>query len=192
MSNRQATYHINGMVCDRCIMAVEQLAQKLRLEPAVVELGTLSVFNTLSADQLQRLDRELDALGFELSESSHQQLVSQINSALTDYVRYLESEEQPELFSTYLKDQISYHYNYATQIYKRQTGRSIEQSLIRIKIERVKEWLETTDKTLSEIAWKLNYSSVQYLSNQFKKVTGQTVSEYRANPQSTRTTWDKA
>jgi AraC-like DNA-binding protein len=173
-------------------MAVEQLAQKLELEQADVELGTLSVYQPLSADQLQRLDQELDALGFALSESSHQQLVSQVNSALTDYVRYLEDQDEPQAFSAYLKDRISYHYNYASQLYKQRTGRSIEQSLIRIKIERVKEWLETTDKTLSEMAWKLNYSSVQYLSNQFKKITGQTVSEYRVNPQSTRTTWDKA
>jgi AraC family transcriptional regulator len=173
-------------------MAVEQLADQMDLNDSDVALGALQTGHELDAAELSTLREELQKLGFELSESSHQQLVAQIKSALSDYVRLLEQEDEAPKLSEFLQNRISYHYNYASQIYKDEVGRSIEQSLIRLKIERVKEWLQGEDKTLSEIAWMLNYSSVQYLSNQFKKITGQTVSEYRANPQSTRTAWDKA
>lgn len=167
------------MVCDRCIMAVEQLARELGCESASVEMGSLTTAYVLEGDQLQKLQEGLQKLGFELSKTEHQKLISQVNSSIVEYVDLLKSRDELLPFSDFLSKRITYHYNYATKIYRQQVGKSIEQALIDHKIGQVKALLQSGDQTLSEIAWQLNYSSVQYLSNQFKKITGQTVSEFR-------------
>jgi len=166
------------MVCPRCVESVTSVADKLQLPVDNVNIGTITFSRDLSADELQHLSDKLKDNGFELVSNRNEEIVSLIQAALIDYLDHLEKEKNPAKVSAFIVNRLPYNYSYISNLYSREKGVTIEQYLIKLKIERVKELLDYHKFTLSEIAWKLNYSSVQYLSNQFKGVTGITVTDY--------------
>lgn len=167
------------MVCDRCIMTVREVLEDLSHEVNSVTLGKARVSDDLDKDQLTRIDKQLKEKGFELIKEKNQALIEQIKAQLIEYLKYIEEEEHPQKLSEYLSEHLHRNYSYLSNSFSSQENLTIEQYLIHLKIERVKELLTYEEMTLSEIAWELNYSSVQYLSNQFKKVTGETVSSFQ-------------
>lgn len=166
------------MVCPRCVESVTAVANELKLPVSGVEIGTITFERNLTPDELQQLSDKLVQKGFELVTNRAEEIVNRIQSTLIEYVEHIEKNRDPVKVSEFLTNKLPFNYSYLSQIYSKEKGVTIEQYLIKLKIERVKELLGYEKYTLSEIAWKLNYSSVQYLSNQFKSVTGMTVTEY--------------
>jgi AraC-like DNA-binding protein len=170
---------IKNMVCDRCIASVREVLQGLEYEVTAVELGEATVAELPSNVDREKIAEALREKGFELISSNEEALVEDVRAQLIMYLEKLEEGHDPPKVSTYLSEQLHHNYSYLSNKFSSETKTTIEQYLIQLKIERVKELLSYDELTLSEIAWKLNYSSVQYLSNQFKKVTGETVSSFR-------------
>ncbi len=166
------------MVCPRCVESVTAVATGLKLPVSSVEIGTIDFERDLTTDELQQLSDKLDEKGFELVTNRAGEIVSRIQTTLIAYIEHIEKNRDPVKVSVYLSKKLPFNYSYLSQLFSKEKGETIEHYLIKLKIERVKELLGYDKFTLSEIAWKLNYSSVQYLSNQFKSVTGLTVTDY--------------
>lgn len=167
------------MVCDRCIASVQSVLADLGYEVDLVVLGKANISEDPDEKELAKIASQLSKKGFELIRDNDKALVEDIKTRLISYLNHIEEQENPEKLSTFLENELEYNYSYLSKYFSDHAGITIEKYLINLKIERVKELLTYQEMTLSEIAWKLNYSSVQYLSNQFKKVTGQTVSSFR-------------
>lgn len=176
---------IKNMVCPRCVEAVEGIAKELNLPAEDVSIGQVRFSRKISEEEESELSARLQERGFELVMDRESELVSRVKAALISYVTHLEKSDNPQKASVYISGKLHYNYSYLSHVFAEKEGVTIESFLIKLKIEKVKELLSFKRYTLSEIAWKLKYSSVQYLSNQFKNVTGKTVSEYRKeNPDS--------
>ncbi len=182
---------IDNMVCPRCIDAVESIFREMKLPASHVELGKVELENRLNEDEIEELRARLAKNGFELIFDRETELVNMVKSTMILYLNYLETNQNPLKPSAFVTENTNYNYSYLSKVFSDQQNRTIESYLIELKIERVKELLSFNTYTLSEIAWKLKYSSVQYLSNQFKKVTGQTVSQYLALKTNQRKHLDK-
>lgn len=166
------------MVCDRCISTVQEVLQNLDLNVKSVSLGKAVVGDDIEGRQ-DEIDSRLKEKGFELIRENDQALIAEIKAHLIDYLKHIEKKEDPQKLSEFLSGRLHRNYSYLSNTFSSHQNLTIEQYVIHLKIERVKELLTYGTMTLSEIAWELNYSSVQYLSNQFKKVTGETVSAFR-------------
>ena len=172
------TYYIKNMVCPRCVMAVQDLFEELGAEVVNVELGKAEVRGAGEISG-KTLRERLKKLGFDILEGKEQQKVEQIKTLLIDYVQELEQSDEMPKISEYLSSKMHHNYASLSTLFSEQEGITVEKYLIHLKIERVKELLSYDELTLSEIAWRLKYSSVQYLSNQFRQVTGMSVTDYK-------------
>lgn len=170
--------NIRNMVCPRCIMVVRETLEDLGFEVLDVELGR-AVVAPKDSIPLEKVDEELNEYGFELIHGKNQQLIEQIKTELIGYVQQLENTEDPPKISDYLTDKLHQNYSSLSTMFSENEDITVEKYLIHLKIERVKELLSYGEMTLSEIAWKLNYSSVAHLSNQFKQITGMSVTDYK-------------
>ncbi|WP_372949954.1 helix-turn-helix domain-containing protein [Mariniphaga sp.] len=170
--------YIKNMVCDRCKMVVKAELEKLGYQPVSVELGEVVLEKELSADEKANIDKNLQTLGFSLIDDKKSRLIEKIKSLIIELVHRQNNLLQTNL-SDYLSSQLNHDYNYITNLFTEVEGTTIEKYFIAQKIEKVKELLVYDELTLSEIAWQLNYSSVAYLSSQFKKVTGLTPSHFK-------------
>ena len=184
------TLSIKNMVCPRCVESVEKVISDMNLEAETIKLGEVVLKQRIDRDQLDELNGKLKSAGFELILDRETAIAVQIKSALIEYLSYLEDQREPRKVSEYLSGRLNYNYSYLSNLFSERENQTIESYLIRLKVEKAKELLSYKKWTLSEIAWKLKYSSVQYLSNQFKKVTGQTVTEYLKDPEKKRTPLD--
>lgn len=173
-----ATLYIKNMVCDRCIMVVQNELNKLNLQPEDVTLGKVYVKQELSDDQIKTLNENLLAKGFELIDDKKSQIIEGIKNVIIDLVHYQDSETKNNL-SDILSNKLQHDYNYLSNLFSEVERTTIEKYFIAQKIEKVKELLGYDELSLSEIADSMNYSSVAYLSNQFKKVTGLTPSQFK-------------
>jgi AraC family transcriptional regulator len=182
---------VKNMVCPRCVESVGNVLSELNLEAESIELGEVVLNQKPDQEQLNELDNKLKSVGFELILDRETAITVQIKSALIGYLSHLELEKEPQKVSAYLSSRLNYNYSYLSNLFSEKQNQTIESFLIRLKVERAKELLSYKKWTLSEIAWKLKYSSVQYLSNQFKKVTGQTVTEYLKAPKKKRIPLDQ-
>lgn len=171
--------YIKNMVCDRCIMAVRQLLQRQGVAPQSVELGVVTLAEELSKEQLETLEKGLRQLGFELLDDKRQQTIDRIKTLIVDLVHYHENRSQLNL-SDYLAQQLHSEYSSLSKLFSEFTGITIERYFILQRIERIKELIFYDQLSLTEIAYKLNYSSVAYLSNQFKQITGMTPSQFKS------------
>lgn len=168
------------MVCDRCISTVRNALEDLGYEVESVRLGEAVISESPSDDELQDIADKIRQNGFELIHKNQSSLAEEVKANLINYLKRVEDEGNPPKLSAFLSEKLHRNYSYLSNRFSELEGATIEQYMIQLKIERVKELLTYQEMTLSEIAWKLNYSSVQYLSNQFKKVTGETVSTFRS------------
>jgi len=167
------------MVCDRCIAAVNLELVKLNIEPKAVELGVIDLGSKeLTENKRTKLATNLENLGFEIIDDKKTQIIDRIKTIIIEQVHYQENQ-QPVKLSVLLYEELNYDYNYLSNLFSSIEGITIEHFHILQRIERVKELLVYDELTLSEIAYQLGYSSVAYLSNQFKKVTGLTPSYFK-------------
>ena len=176
MENRKL--FIKNMVCDRCKMAVQTELEKSGIPFSALELGEVTLSKEPTSLQLETFRDHISALGFELIEDKTARIISQIKNAVLIYVRESASSRKFK-FSTFLADKLAKDYNHLSSLFSSVEGTTIEQYLILQKIEKVKELLVYDELSLSQIAYELGYSSVQHLSNQFKKVTGLTPSYFK-------------
>jgi len=171
--------YIKYMVSLRCKMVVKSALDKLGLHYGVVDLGEVEIQENLTDDQRNRLKYSLLKSGLELMDDKKAILVERIKNVIIEMVHY-EDELPKTNFSDYLSEKLDYNYTYLASLFSETKGITIEQFMILHKIEKVKELLLYDELTLSEIAWKLHYSSVAHLSHQFKKVTGLTPSYFKS------------
>jgi AraC family transcriptional regulator len=179
------------MVCDRCKMAVQQELDNAGISYSKIELGEVDLTSELSPDQFSKFSEKITKLGFEIIEDKTARIISSIKSAVIEYVRDPSPKVRKLKFSSYLADKLNKDYNSISNLFSELEGTTIEQYLIHQKIERVKELLVYDELNLSEVAHQLGYSSVQHLSNQFKKVTGLTPTHFKNLGEKRRTSLDK-
>ncbi|MEO6452608.1 MAG: AraC family transcriptional regulator [Ginsengibacter sp.] len=170
--------YIKNMVSIRCKMMVKEELTKLGLNYIIVELGRAETIEDISPGQFQQFKIGLSRSGLELMDDKKSMLIEKIKNAIVELVHYLE-EPLKVNFSNYLSQKLQYDYTYLANLFSEVEGVTIEQFIISHKIERVKELIVYDELNLTEIAWKLHYSSVAHLSNQFKKVTGLTPSYFK-------------
>ena len=181
---------VKNMVCPRCILAVRQELEKLTDRPFTVTLGEVALEKPLPEKDLELFRDRLQALGFELLDDQRQKQIEKIKTLLVALVQKGELEEHFSL-SVYLGKALQKEYTTVSRLFSEVEGITIEQYFILLKMEKVKEWLVYDELTLSEIAWKLGYSSTAHLSAQFKKMTGLTPSHFKKTGNSRRTPLDK-
>lgn len=166
------------MVSARCKMAVKEELKKLGLHFIVVDLGEVEIMETLTLEQREELKMGLLDAGLELMDDKRAVLIEKIKNAIVEMVHYTE-EPLKVNFSDYLSDKLRHDYTYLANLFSEVQGTTIEQFIISHKIERIKELIIYDELNITEIAWKMNYSSVAHLSNQFKKVTGLSPSHFK-------------
>lgn len=182
--------YIKNMVCNRCKMAVQSVIEKNGLHLAGIDLGEVEIEEEPDAGQLEQLDRSLEELGFERIDDRKSRIIEKIKNTIVKLVHY--SGDTPhENLSQAIAHELHYDYNYLSALFSEVEGTTIEKYFIAQKIERVKELLVYDELTLSEIAYRMGYSSVAHLSNQFKKVTGFTPSHFKTIREKKRTPLDK-
>ena len=178
------------MVCPRCIEAVKDLLLDLEIGFSGIELGKVTLTQELSDDLKSRLSSALEAKGFELLESKNSALISQIKSLIIEQIHHSD-QSLGENFSSFLAEKLGHEYTSLSRLFSQVEGITIEKFITRQKVERVKEFLFYDQLSLSEIAFKLGYSSAAYLSSQFKKETGMTPSEFKKNHSGERKSLDQ-
>lgn len=168
------------MVCNRCIMAVQQVIDKTGLHAEKVSLGEVILREeSLPADKLILLDTELQSLGFERIDDRKARMIEAMKNRIIQLIHHADRVHLKQNWSDILADEMHHEYNYLSNLFSSVEGITIEQYIIRQKIERAKELLFYDELTVSEIADRLGYSSIAHLSAQFKKVTGLTPSELK-------------
>jgi AraC-like DNA-binding protein len=170
--------HIKYMVSSRCKMAVRDVLKKMNLHFVLVELGEVDVMENLTPEQREIIRAELKKTGLELMDDKKAILVEKIKNVIVEAIHYSD-EALKTNFSDHLSKKLNYDYTYLSNLFSETTGTTIEHFIINHKIERVKELLVYDELSLTEISYKLHYSSVAHLSNQFKKVTGLTPSFFK-------------
>ncbi len=170
--------YIKNMVCNRCIMVVKSELEKLGYKPLSVELGEAEIERELSKEEKQRLTNVLQGLGFDLIDDRKSRLIERIKNLIIELVHEKDSQLKTSL-SDYLTTHLHHDYHYLSNLFSEVEGTTIEKFFINQKIEKVKELLVYDELSLSEISHRMNYSSVAYLSSQFKRVTGLTPSHFR-------------
>ncbi|MBN8718704.1 MAG: helix-turn-helix transcriptional regulator [Sediminibacterium magnilacihabitans] len=171
---------IKNMVCHRCVMAVSQELEKLRLKTVRVKLGEVELATPPTKKQMSQFSERLILLGFEILDDQKQRQIEKIKNLLIKKIQTGDIEEHFTI-SDYLANALHKDYSYLSRLFSQVEGITIEQYFILQKIEKVKEWIVYGEMSLSEISYKLGYSSVAHLSSQFKKVTGLTPSNFKKN-----------
>jgi AraC-like DNA-binding protein len=169
---------VKYMVSNRCKMAVKAALKELGLHFIVVDLGEVEIMETLNPAQRLALHQALQESGLELMDDRRAVLIERINNVITEMIHH--TEEMPKVnYSEYISQKLGYDYTYLSNVFSEVKGITIQQFVILHKIERVKELLLYEELNLTEISYRMHYSSVAHLSNQFKKVTGLTPSQFK-------------
>ena len=170
---------LKNMVCDRCILVIQNVLDELKIDSVAVNLGEVDFGDRmLDLAQLEQFRDEITALGFELINDKKGRLIEGIKKHVIAFVQQSETRENTKL-SDYLAGHLHQDYNYLSNLFSSVEGVTIERYFINQKIEKTKELLVYGELTLTEIAFRLGYSSVAHLSGQFKKVTGLTPSHFK-------------
>lgn len=166
------------MVSLRCKMLVKEELLKLGLHNVIVDLGVVEILEVISAEQRVQLKKNLIKSGLELLDDKRSILIEKIKIVIIEMIHY--SDELPKVnYSDYVSEKLGHDYTYLANMFSEVKGITIQQFIIIHKIERVKEMLIYDELNLTEISYKLHYSSVAHLSNQFKKITGLTPTFYK-------------
>ena len=181
---------IKNMVCPRCIMSVEKILKDNEINVKYVRLGEVELEKEISDKQMKSLSGDLLKVGFEILEDSQSQLIEKVKTIVTQKVQQAEIESHFSV-NRQLTKQIFKDYSSISKLFSEVEGITIERYFILQKIEKVKEYLVYKELSLSDIAYKLGYSSTQHLSSQFKKITGITPTQFRNNGDFNRKAIDK-
>ena len=170
---------IKYMVSIRCISAVSAILKECKIQPHNTQLGEIEIPDDVSSEQIKLLDQKLKQAGFELMEDKKAQMIEKTIGVIIDMIH--NQEDGPKVnYSDYISEKLHFDYTYISNVFSHIKGITIQQFIIIHKIERIKELIIYNELSISEIAWKLNYSSAAHLSNQFKKITGLTPSSFKA------------
>ena len=170
--------HIKYMVSLRCKMVVKEELARLGLHYVVLDLGMVEILEDITIEQRELLRSSLLRSGLELLDDKRSILIEKIKNVIIEMIHY--ADEMPSVnISEYISKKLGYDYTYLSNIFSQVKGSTIQQFIILHKIERVKELLLYDELNLTEISYRMHYSSVAHLSNQFKKVTGLTPSLYK-------------
>jgi AraC-like DNA-binding protein len=173
------------MLSNRCKVAVKDVLKQLGLHFIIVDLGEVEVMENPDADMLEDLKHALLASGFELMDNKKAILIERIKNTIVEMVHH-SNEGIKVNFSHFLSEKLHHDYTYLANLFSEVQGTTIEQFTIAHKIERIKELIIYGELNITEIAWKMNYSSVAHLSNQFKKMTGLSPSQFKQLKEKTR------
>ncbi|TAJ48800.1 MAG: AraC family transcriptional regulator [Chitinophagaceae bacterium] len=177
---------IKYMVSQRCKMVVKEELKKMGLHYMVVDLGEVEIMETLQDTQWQTLKEALMVSGLELMDDKRTILIEKIIHVIMEMIHV--SEELPIVnYSNHISEKLHYDYTYLSNLFTEIKGITIQQFIILHKIERIKELIIYDEFNITEIAWKMNYSSVAHLSNQFKKITGFSPTHFKQLKQKRRT-----
>ena len=172
------TLFIKHMVSNRCKMAVKEELKKLGLHYIFVDLGEVKIIETISLEKRELLKLNLHQSGLELMDDKKAMLIERIKTVIIEMIHH--SDEIIKInFSDYLSSKMNHDYTYLSNLFSESQATTIEHFIILHKTERIKELISDGDHNITEIAWKMGYSSVAHLSNQFKKVTGQSPSFFK-------------
>jgi AraC-like DNA-binding protein len=170
--------YIKNMVSNRCKMVVKSELQKHGLHFTTVQLGEVEVMEPITKELYDTLNAGLKKTGLELMDDKNSILVERIKTLIIELVHYTNEQIKINL-SDYISDKLSHNYTYLSNLFSEVKGTTIEQYFLSHKIEKVKELLAYDEYNLTEIAYRMHYSSVAHLSNQFKKMTGLTPSHFK-------------
>lgn len=166
------------MVSNRCKMAVKEELKNLGLHYIVVDLGEVEIMENISMEKRAALKANLLQSGLELMDDKKAMMIEKIKTVIIEMVHH--SDEIIKVnFSDYLSEKMNHDYTYLSNLFSEVQGTTIEQYIISHKVERIKELMIYGELNITEIAWKMGYSSVAHLSSQFKKVTGLTPSHFK-------------
>ena len=169
---------IKNMVCQRCVLTVENIFTELKVPFHKISLGEVDLDQKLSTDELKTIDEALQKVGFELIERRVNKIIEDIKKAVIEYLN-LGMENENLKLSSFITKKIPYDYSYLSDLFSTIEGKTVEQFFILSRIEKVKELLVYDQLSLTEISYQTGFSSVHHLSAQFKKVTGLTPSHFK-------------
>jgi len=179
--------YIKNMACESCKLVVKEALEELNISPVKVELGEIETKEDVSDDKKKKLNGKIKKVGLELLEKKQGVLIERIRKVMIDYV--YNSDEKPNIkFSVLLSKELNHSYSYLANFFSEVEATTIEQYIIALKTERIKELIIFGEHTFSEIAHMLHYSSVGHLSAQFKKTTGLTPSHFKTLKEKRRIT----
>lgn len=179
--------YVKNMACESCKIVVKGALEELDIPSAKVELGEIETQQDISDDEKKKLNSKIKKAGLELLEKKQGVLIEKIRKIMVNYV--YKSDEKPNIkFSVLLSKELNHSYTYLANFFSEVEAISIEQFIIALKIERIKELIIFGEDSFSEIAHKLHYSSAAHLSSQFKKATGLTPSHFKALKEKRRIT----
>ncbi len=178
------------MVCNRCILTVKSILAELNISYSQVRLGEVVIEQSLAPEQVAKLEKELQKVGFALITEKYEGITNRIKSVIINGI-YEDKSFSNKNLSVVLQEELHMDYSHLSSIFSKIEGKSIQQFQLEIKTEKVKELLEYDELNISEIANDLGYSSAAYLSTQFKKSTGLTPSEYKMRHIKSRTSLDQ-
>ena len=173
------TLHIKNMVCNRCIRVVGEELGRLGFHADSIELGEVVLKEEVDERSRESIRNMLLDNGFELIDDKKSLIINQIKTLVIEYIHYDSPKPENVNLSEYLAGKLNHDYSYLSALFSSVEGQTIEKYLILQKVEKVKELLVYDELSLSEIAYQLGYSSVQHLSNQFKKITGLSPSHFK-------------
>ena len=166
------------MVSNRCKIAVKEALHNLGLHFVLVDLGEVDIMENISLDQRQKLKSILNSSGLQLMDDKKSMLIEKIKNVIIEMVHHTD-EILKVNFSSFLSEKLNHDYTYLSNLFSEVQGTTIEQFIISHKTERIKELIIYGELNITEIAWKMNFSSVAHLSSQFKKVTGLSPSHFK-------------
>jgi len=162
----------------QCKSIVKEELKKLGLRHMIIGLGLVELYGNVTEKQLDQLKRNLHSVGMELQNDRKNILIERIKDLINEMINY--AEEPPKTnYSDYISEKLNYDYTYLSNVFSSVKGMTIQHFIIINKIEKAKELLLNDDLNVTEISYKLHYSSVAHLSNQFKKITGLSPSFYK-------------
>jgi len=174
------TVHIKNMVCNCCKLFLKEKLEESGIIVHEIKLGKAKLSYDSSAISHEAINNILNRYGFSLMENRDDKLVGEIKIAVIELIHHLNNVNSIVRKSDYLVEKLGSSYPHLSKVFSEHENGTLEKYIILQKIERIKHLLKEEDYSLSEIAYMMDYSSVQYLSNQFKKITGVTVSQFRA------------
>ena len=181
---------VKNMVCQRCIMSVENIFNELNIAFKKVELGEVFLERKLTDNECKEVEAALKKVGFELIETRVNSIIETIKRLVLQYIDEGMDNEHTNL-SSYITKTVSYDYSYLSDLFSSIEGRTIEQFFLLQRMEKVKELLVYDQLSLTEISYQTGFSSVHHLSAQFKKITGFTPSHYKKIAAAKRQSLDK-
>lgn len=166
------------MVSRRCIMIVKEILREMELHFIVVDLGVIETMEDLTPEQIETFKNALYESGLELMDDKKAILIESIQNVIVEMI-YNDEELSNMNYSDYISEKLNHNYTYLSNVFSEVKGTTIQHFIIMHKIEHIKELIIYGELNMTEISYKMNYSSVAHMSNQFKKITGLTPSHFK-------------